>query len=412
MLYHAKLPYFIEVAKKKCSHFIEACSGFILFWKSMIYDVILQRKKQKSLSTGNLPQPLQRRGEKDSWRTLNFEQKQAIFSPPLEGSGEAPCKLTTCQLTKMGKRVRISNDSLNSYGFRVLTSGLDVAQYNRNPVLLYMHERGNVVGYVNDLKVENGEVTGELMFDCASELSQRCEKQFEFGSLRMVSAGLEILETSEDASMLVQGQTHPTITKSKLFEVSIADVGANDDAIVLQRNGKIITLGRDGNCDLPLLNNNNKQKTKEMENKTIALNLGLPETATEAEISAKIAELNAVKEQNASLLQEKEKLTLARINSLVEQAIANKRIELNNKDQFVELGKKIGAEELEKTLRVLHPAVRLSSVLGHQGGATDSKQEITKLSQVPASQLATLRSENPEEYKRLYKAEYGIECQI
>lgn len=149
-----------------------------------------------------------------------------------------------------------------------------------------------------------------------------------------------------------------------------------------------------------------------MENKTIALNLGLPETATEAEISAKIAELKAVKEQNASLLQEKEKLTLARINSLVEQAIADKRIELNNKDQFVELGKKIGAEELEKTLKAMHPAVKLSSVLGHQGGATDSNQQMTKLSQVPASQIATLRSENPEEYKRLYKAEYGIECQI
>lgn len=313
----------------------------------------------------------------------------------------------------MGKRVRISNDSLNSYGSRVLTSGMDVSQYNRNPVLLYMHERGNVVGYVKDLKVENNEVTGELMFDCASELSQRCKKQFEFGSLRMVSAGLEILEMSEDKDLLVVGQTRPTITKSKLFEVSVADVGANDDALVLHKDGKRITLGRDGDCPLPLLNNNNKQKkTEEMENKTIALNLGLPETATEAEISAKIAELNAVKEQNASLLQEKEKLTLARINSLVEQAIADKRIELNNKDQFVELGKKIGTEELEKTLRVLHPALRLSAVLGHQGGATDGDHKFAKLSDVPAEQIATLRSENPEEYKRLYKSEYGIDCEI
>lgn len=313
----------------------------------------------------------------------------------------------------MGKRVRISNDSLNSYGSRVLTSGMDVSQYNRNPVLLYMHERGNVVGYVKDLKVENNEVTGELMFDCASELSQRCKKQFEFGSLRMVSAGLEILAMSEDKDLLVQGQTRPTITKSKLFEVSVADVGANDDALVLHKDGKRITLGRDGDCPLPLLNNNNKQKkTEEMENKTIALNLGLPETATEAEISAKIAELKAVKEQNASLLQEKEKLTLARINSLIDQAIADKRIELNNKDQFVELGKKIGAEELEKTLKAMHPAVKLSSVLGHQGGAPAGDQNFTKLSEVPADRIAALRAENPKEYKRLYKAEYGIECQI
>ena len=313
----------------------------------------------------------------------------------------------------MGKRVRISNDSLNSYGFRVLTSGLDVAQYNRNPVLLYMHERGNVVGYVKDLKVENNEVTGELMFDCASELSQRCKKQFEFGSLRMVSAGLEILETSEDKDLLVAGQTRPTITKSKLFEVSIADVGANDDALVLQRNGKMITLGRDGDCDLPLLNNNNKQKkTEEMENKTIALQLGLPETATDAEISAKLTELNALKEQNESLLKEKESLTLVNITNLVTQAIAEKRLEEKDKDQFVELGKKIGAEELEKTLKEMHPAVKLSSVLGHQGGTPAGEQNFTKLSEVPADQIATLRSENPEEYKRLYKAEYGIDCEI
>ena len=313
----------------------------------------------------------------------------------------------------MGKRVRISNDSLNSYGFRVLTSGLDVAQYNRNPVLLYMHERGNVVGYVKDLKVENNEVTGELMFDCASELSQRCKKQFEFGSLRMVSAGLEILETSEDKDLLVAGQTRPTITKSKLFEVSIADVGANDDALVLQRNGKVITLGRDGDCDLPLLNNNNKQKkTEEMENKTIALKLGLTETATDAEISAKLTELNQLKEQNVSLLKEKESLTLTNITSLVTQAITEKRLEEKDKDQFVELGKKIGAEELEKTLKAMHPAVKLSSVLGHQGGAPTGEQKFTKLSEVPADQIAALRSENPEEYKRLYKAEYGIDCEI
>ena len=312
----------------------------------------------------------------------------------------------------MGKRVRISNDSLNSYGFRVLTHGMDVAQYNRNPVLLYMHERGNVVGYVKDLKVENNEVTGELMFDCASELSQRCKKQFEFGSLRMVSAGLEILETSEDKELLVAGQTRPTITKSKLFEVSVADVGANDDALVLHKDGKRITLGRDGDCPLPLLNNNNKQKTEEMENKTIALKLGLPETATEVEISAKIAELNAVKEKNASLMQEKEKLTLTSITNLVVQAIAEKRLEEKDKDQFVELGKKIGVEELEKTLKAMHPAVKLSSVLGHQGGAPAGDQNFTKLSEVPADRIAALRSENPKEYKRLYKAEYGIDCEI
>ena len=207
-----------------------------------------------------------------------------------------------------GKRVRITNDSLNSYGTRVLTAG--------------MNERGNVIGYVKDLKVEDGEVTGELMFDEASELSTRCKKQYEFGSLKMVSVGLDILETSEDPELLVQGQTSPTVTKSKLFEVSLVDIGANDDAIVLQKDGKKITLGKDSECPLPMLNNNNQ---KQMEQKQIALKLGLPETATEADINAKLGELKAAKEENEKLQQEKATLTLAGITAIVEKAVGEKR---------------------------------------------------------------------------------------
>lgn len=150
-----------------------------------------------------------------------------------------------------------------------------------------------------------------------------------------------------------------------------------------------------------------------MENKTIALQLGLPETATDAEISARLTELKTAKEENATLQQEKEKLTQAGITELVARAVAEKRLDEKDKDQFVELGKKIGVEELEKTLKAMHPAVKLSSVLGHQGGApTGATGTFTKLSEVPADQIATLRSDNPEEYKRLYKAEYGIDCEI
>ena len=314
----------------------------------------------------------------------------------------------------MGKRVRISNESVNCYGFRVLTAGVNVEQYKRNPVLLYMHERGNVVGYVNDLKIENDEITGELMFDCASEQSERCQKQFEFGSLRMVSAGLEIIETSEDPTMLVPGQTRPTITKSRLFEVSVADVGANDDAIVLEKDGKRITLSKDGTCGLPLITHNNNQSNKDMEQKVIALQLGLPETATENEINEKLAQLKAAQQENETLKAETQQLTEARIVQLVDTAIAEKRLETQHKEQFVELGKKIGAEELEKTLQAMKPQVKLSSMLGHHGSApvSDSEKTYTKLSEVPADELAKLRAENVEEYKRLYKAEYGIECEL
>lgn len=310
------------------------------------------------------------------------------------------------------KRVRISNDSLNSYGSRVLTEGMDVGQYQRNPVLLYMHERGEVIGYVKDVRKDCGEVTGELVFDEASELSKRCKKQYEFGSLRMVSAGIDILELSDAKEHLVQGQTRPTVTKSKLFEVSLVDIGANDDATVLKRDGRVINLGRDGECLLPLLNNNPK-KQKVMDQKTLALQLGLPETADEAAINAMLADLKAAKENEEKLRKENATLQLGRITAAVEHAIAGKLIGEDKKQQFIELGKKIGVEDLEKTFGAMSPQVKLGAVIGHQGGAASATTATyKKLGEVPADKLEEMREKQPDEYKRLYKAEYGMECEI
>lgn len=311
------------------------------------------------------------------------------------------------------KRVRISNESLNCYGTRVLTSGMNVEQYSKNPVLLYMHQRGQVIGYVKDLRVEGSEVTGELMFDEASELSQRCKKQWEFGSLKMVSVGIEILEMSEATEHLIQGQTRPTITRSKLFEVSLVDIGANDDAIRLHKDGRLITLGKDGGIELPLLHSNNHQNKKTMDQEKLALELGLPKDADEATINAKLASLKAAGAEAETLRQERDTLRAARIEALVNAAIAEKKIGEDKKKQFLDLGGKIGAEELKQTFDAMSPQMKLSNIVGGQGGApAGGIAEFKKLSDVPSDELAKLREQNPALYKKLYKAEYGMDCEI
>ena len=40
----------------------------------------------------------------------------------------------------------ISDESVNSYGYIVKTDGIDITAFERNPVMLYMHERKTVVG--------------------------------------------------------------------------------------------------------------------------------------------------------------------------------------------------------------------------------------------------------------------------
>ena len=288
------------------------------------------------------------------------------------------------------KRVRLTDDSLNSHGSRVLTAGCDTGQYEKNPVLLYMHERGKVIGTMTDIRVEKGEITGIPVFDEATELSRQCKKQWEFGSLRMVSIGIDVLEMSDRPEHLVAGQTAPTVTRSKIFEVSVVDIGANDNAIVMRHEGKQITLGRDSENPLPRLNNKPQNQQSQMELKT---------TAAEAE----------------QLKKDKSALELAQVTNAVDLAIKENRLTADKKEHFIELGKSVGIESLKTTLDAMSPRARLSKTVNPSGGSAPAPfgtKTYSKFSEVPAEELLKMRENDPDEYRRLYKAEYGMECNI
>lgn len=271
-------------------------------------------------------------------------------------------------------RVRLTNDTLNSYGYRVLTEGVDITQYERNPILLYMHNRGKAIGLIKDIRKENGEITGEPVFDEATELSQQCRKQWDFGSLRMVSIGFEVIETSEAPEHVVPGQRYATVTKSRLIEVSLVDIGANNDAIRLHKDGELITLGDGGECPLPRLNHKpTTNDKKEMDIKTLALQLGLPETADEAAVNAKLAELKSANDDAERVRKENEALKLAQITAAVDAAIGARKLTANRKQQFIELGKKVGIEELNSTLEAMSPARKLSELIEPGEGDGDEK---------------------------------------
>lgn len=321
-------------------------------------------------------------------------------------------------------RVRISNSSINSYGTRVLTEGLDTTQYEKNPVLLYMHQRGTVIGYVKDIKREGDDLTGELVFDEVTDLSRQCKAQFEKGSLRMVSMGADILELSEAPEHIAPGQTRPTVSKSKLREVSVVDIGSNDDALRLTYEGKALELGAGLECGLPVLKNNSVEPNKSdttMEVKTLLLALGLTETAGEAEVTAKITELknDEAKALNLAaeiktLKDENDALKLAAITQLVDAAIADKKIGADKKDHFIELGKKVGGEELKTLFAEMQPAVKLSTVIDHQGGAPHVQQptDAKKLSDLTPEQRVELKASDIKKYRSLYKEEYGVDCPV
>ena len=134
--------------------------------------------------------------------------------------------------------------------------------------------------------------------------------------------------------------------------------------------------------------------------------LGLAETATEEQVHAAVTALKS-KADNA------ETLTLAAITAQVDAAITERRITADRKEFFINLGKTSGADALRQTLELMQPARKPTDVIDTTKDAPQGQPEqatFVKLSEVPADKVSKLRKDNPNEYMRLYKAEYGIDC--
>lgn len=230
---------------------------------------------------------------------------------------------------------------------------------------------------------------------------------------------VEVIELSDAPELLKPGQTRPTVTKCKLVEFSMVDIGGNDDNIRLSRDGKDILLSKTGDNTgdvLPVLNNVKKQN-KMNELKTIALMLGLAEGATLQEVQQKINVILGYQSANATLRTERddlkkqlEAMQLAGVTTLVDDAIKAGKIDATKKDHFINLGKSVGQESLKLTFDAMRASVKPTTVInaGGNGGATNGKYQ--KLSEVPLEEMKLMRKEDPQEYRRLYKLEYGVDC--
>ena len=329
----------------------------------------------------------------------------------------------------MAKEMIISTSRLNSYGSRVITTGIDITQYEKNPVLLWMHRRSFSsnsplpIGRVENLRFDGDALKGTPVFDEKDPFAKQIADKWEGGFLKMCSAGLDIVETSVDPVHLLPGQTRATVLRSKLTEVSIVDIGSNDDALQLTNSGQLLTLASGEACEaLPLLelnkqekedNANGEQPAASINNNKITMKketlqlLGLAENATEEQVH------NAVQllKQSADKAQSME---LAAITSAVDQAIREKRITEAERDHFIQLGKNVGVQQLTETLECMAQASKPLDMINQQPGSNGAPagaehQTFAKLSEVPADKIETLKKEQPQEYARLYKAEYGID---
>lgn len=128
----------------------------------------------------------------------------------------------------------LSDETVNTYGFRVLMDGADIEQFRRNPVMFYNHDEWSVpIGRWDNVRIEDGRLLADPVFDTEDENARKIAGKVERGFLRMASIGFRVVETSDDPMKVLPGQKLPTVTKWQLREASIVGIGANHNALRL-----------------------------------------------------------------------------------------------------------------------------------------------------------------------------------
>lgn len=305
------------------------------------------------------------------------------------------------------KEFRCSDESVNSHGFRVLTSGIDTAQFERNPVMLYDHRDWDMPpGRWNNLHKDKSQLIAIPEFDENDEKARELKSKVEGGYINMTSIGVIPIEWSEDPKLMLPGQTGPTLTKCRLREISITPFGSNLNALRLyDDDGNTIKLN-----DYSQIKIENK-----MDNlKTIAGALDLNDKATEAEVVKTALELRdkATKQGEQITRLEAEVKTLtdkidnAEKETLLSAAVADKRITEKEKTAYL----KLPVEDIKTVLADRKPAVDLKNFTQEAGG--DDLAELTKLSWAELDKqgkLAELKEKDFETFKAKFKQAFGKE---
>lgn len=249
---------------------------------------------------------------------------------------------------KIDKRFILSDESLNSYGYWVLTSGGHLDRFKKNPVMLWMHFRdegctywgeSKPIGHWEDIKVEDGVISAVPVFDLADELSQLICKKVEEGTINATSIGLRILATSQNKDVLKPGQTRETVTEWELLEASFVDIPANANAVRLygRAEGTLTLSLKNDDQLIPQLPNINQKPMKLKETFSAVLSfLGIPkEKASETELTEdQLSSLNAEMERLRADNDAKQ-AELAKAKSDLANAKSQHQTELAAKDQEI-----------------------------------------------------------------------------
>jgi len=326
----------------------------------------------------------------------------------------------------MPKTFVLHDETVNTYGFRMLTSGADLTEFRKNPVMLLNHNDWSLpIGRWENIRIEGGRILADAVFDLQDKrenggaaIAAKVDNDF----LRMASIGAWPPSEIDDSDFLrLPGQTKATVTKWKAREASIVTIGSNHNALAFyDQEGQLIDL-TDSTSLIKLIDSAKKSFTNSNTMNELNQILNLADAATQAEQTAAIrsiiADRDRLKGENVTLTDridtlnqaEKEKKSAEAI-ALIDAAVKDGRLDAKGKETFIKLFD-ADFESAKSSLGAI--PVRRSVVgqieTGKEGTAIEladlqkkSWEELDK-----AGKLVVLKDKYPDLYEQKFEARFG-----
>ena len=133
-------------------------------------------------------------------------------------------------------KIVLNDESIaNDYGFKISNKGIDLSRFQNNNVLLMKHKSGDLaIGNVEDLKIEDSQLVGNVKFDKedTDEEVVRLISKYERGVMKGFSMGVMINEFK--TQMTAESKTEEIATASELYEVSCETLQSNKNSVTVK----------------------------------------------------------------------------------------------------------------------------------------------------------------------------------
>ena len=302
-------------------------------------------------------------------------------------------------MIRINREFCITDSSVNAYGYRLLTSGLDLDRF-RPSVGFLMHDRdkGVAVQWV-DFRIEDDSLYATPVVN--DTLFPDLAKQIEEGFINAASVGhIVALQLSDDPADKLPGQDGPTVLRWFPREVSLVDIPGNYNATGLAKlydeSDRLLA-----DLSAPI---NPTQPPKSMNIVELFPNLA---QADDTAIRAYVNDLQQRAERAAALQTEIDQLRAERanaeLNALLDAAVNEHRITAEQRN-LMATGYAGRVEELRSLLATFpaRQSVPTPTPTATPSLAGKSWDELDR-----SGELAKLKAESPELFAQKFEEKFG-----